>query len=277
MTSATVDAFPASGDEPSVAWPAGEIMRDISRGGLTGAIVGLVALGIGGRLVMRLAALLVPEATGLTTENGNRIGDITQDGTAFLVLGGILVGLLAGTIWVIVSPWIPGRGLGRAILTMPVAVALGAAGLVDGANPDFFVLRHDPRVVASLIGLVALSGFLFAIVDDWLDGHLPHARRGMRPIGLATPIYVLLTVIGSVVIAPMVVFAYLSSKDAPTVLMGIALGAVAATTILWWSDRLLGRPVRSPRLMAAGRITLLVAVGLGAATVLPEIVDALGA
>ena len=127
MTAAAAPAVTVTGDESTVDWPAGAIMRDISRGGLTGAIVGLVALGIGGRLVMRLAALLVPEATGLTTENGNRIGDITQDGTMFLILGGIILGLLAGTVWVVVSPWIPGRGLVRALITMPIAVALGAA------------------------------------------------------------------------------------------------------------------------------------------------------
>ena len=58
--------------------------------------------------------------------------------------------------------------------------------------------------------------------------------------------------------------------------MGIALGAVATTTIIWWGDRLRGQPERSPRLMAAGRLTLLIAVVLGYATILPEINGALG-
>ena len=185
MTTAAAPALPTTDDETAAAgWPAGAIMRDISRGGLTGAIVGLVAMGIGGRLVMRLAALLVPEATGAFTENGNRIGTITQDGTAFLILGGLIVGLLAGTIWVVISPWIPGRGLGRAVLTMPIAVAIGAAGLVDGSNPDFFILRHDPRVVASLIGLVAFTGFLFAVVDDGWTGICRTRGAGCARSGL---------------------------------------------------------------------------------------------
>ncbi len=266
----------ATGDTATADWPAGTILRDISRGGLTGAIVGLVAMGIGSRLVMRLAALLVPEATGATTENGNRIGTITADGSLFLVVGGILVGLLAGTVWVAISPWIPGRGMRRALVTAPIAVALGAAGLVDGSNPDFFVLRHDPRVVWTLIGLVALIGFLFAVVDDWLDRHLPQARRGRRPIGLATPIYILLTVIGCALIAPMTILAYLTSKDVPTVLIGIALFAVGAVTIVSWGDRLHGNPVPSTRLRRAGRLTLLVAVTIGLATIIPEVAGALG-
>ena len=80
--------------------------------------------------------------------------------------------------------------------------------------------------------------------------------------------YVLLTVIGCLAIAPMAVLAYLASKDWPTFLMGIGLGAVGDD-----DDHLVGRPSRgqperSPRLMAAGRLTLLIAVVLGYATVL---------
>ena len=126
---------------------------------------------------MRLAALLVPEASGASTENGNTIGTITSDGSLFLVIGGLFIGLLAGTIWVIVSPWIPGAGLRRVLITVPIAIGLGTAGLVDGDNPDFFILRHDPRVIAALIALVGIIGAMFAVVDDWLEGRLPPATK----------------------------------------------------------------------------------------------------
>jgi len=48
-----------------------DAFRDITRGGLAGLIVGVLLAGIGGRVVMRLAALLVPAADGAFTENGN--------------------------------------------------------------------------------------------------------------------------------------------------------------------------------------------------------------
>lgn len=57
--------------------PIGEVLRDIARGGIAGAIVGITVGGLGGRAVMRIAAILHPDAVGALTENGNRIGYIT--------------------------------------------------------------------------------------------------------------------------------------------------------------------------------------------------------
>lgn len=56
---------------PAVPNPSMDAFRDITRGGLAGLIVGVLLAGIGGRVVMRLAALLVPAADGAFTENGN--------------------------------------------------------------------------------------------------------------------------------------------------------------------------------------------------------------
>jgi hypothetical protein len=147
----------------------GDILRDIARGGMTGLIVGLVGIGIGGRIVMRLAALLVPGSDGAVTENGNRIGSITLGGSLGLVILGLFLGAAVATIWVVISPWIPGVGLRRALLAMPIAVGLGASGLIEGPNPDFVVLDHDRGVVGLLILLLAVIGLLFALVDDALD------------------------------------------------------------------------------------------------------------
>ena len=77
-----VPAGPPSGDaEVGESTPTAGIVRDIARGGLAGLAVGIVLGGLGGRLVMRLAALLVPTATGFFTENGNQIGVITFGGS----------------------------------------------------------------------------------------------------------------------------------------------------------------------------------------------------
>jgi len=93
---------------------AGEVLRDISRGGMSGVVAGIVVGGLGGRLVMRVAAILHPDAVGALTENGNRIGDITLGGTLSLVLFGLISCAMAGAVWVIVSPWIPGHAGVRA-------------------------------------------------------------------------------------------------------------------------------------------------------------------
>ena len=85
-TAATPTVDPAAKLAEDAAF--GDIFRDIARGGITGLIVGLVGVGIGGRIVMRLAALLVPELVGEFTENGFRIGDITPGGSLGLVVFG---------------------------------------------------------------------------------------------------------------------------------------------------------------------------------------------
>ena len=139
--------------------PVVEILRDIARGGFTGILVGIFVAGLGGRLVMRLATILHEDTVGLTTENGELIGRISFNGTmALITFGGLGMGLLAGMIWVIVSPWIPGRGMTRALVTALAAIALGTPPLIQRFNPDFFILDHDPVVVAMLVALVALVG-----------------------------------------------------------------------------------------------------------------------
>lgn len=74
----------------------GEVLRDIARGGIAGGIVGVVVGGLGARLLMRLVTILHTEAVGAFTDNGNRIGDITLGGTLFLIVFGLISGVLAG-------------------------------------------------------------------------------------------------------------------------------------------------------------------------------------
>lgn len=260
--------------QPAV-WPVGEILRDIARGGIAGIIVGLLVAGLGGRLVMRVAAILHEDAAGIFTENGEVIGQITLEGTlALMVFGGLGMGLLAGTIWVIVGPWIPGRGLTRAIATALAAIALGTPMLIQRLNPDFVVLDHDPLVVALLIGLVGLVGLSIALVDGALDARLP--RPGRR-VGIATTVYVVITLIGLFLIVPIVISILLGQREyrAP-IRVGWALAVVGACTLGWWVLRVKGRSAPPRALRLAGGIALLIAVGLGVVTSLPHILGAAG-
>jgi hypothetical protein len=85
--------------------------------------------------------ILHADAVGRGTQNGEVIGDITVNGTVALILfGGLSMGLVAGAIWVIIGPWIPGWGILRALVTAIAAVALGTPLLIQGTNPDFAIL-----------------------------------------------------------------------------------------------------------------------------------------
>ena len=259
--------------ERSVVSPVREILRDIARGGFAGAIVGIVVAGLGGRLVMRLAAILQPDSVGRFTENGFQIGEITLSGSLELILVGLFIGLIGGTIWVVVSPWTPGTGVRRAIITMPMAIALGSFFLIEGDNRDFQILQHDPVVVASLIVLVALVGLTLPLTYDWLGRRLPHATSGRSR---ATWLYAIIALLGAFLVLPIVIASYLFTAHEATVRVGLALLVVGLSTLSWWVLRIRGRAEPPTILTIVGRTALLVAVVLGFAATVAEVSIALG-
>jgi hypothetical protein len=269
--SATLGA-PVVQSEPDVvaAWPLGEILRDIARGGLAGLVVGVVVGGLGGRVAMRLIALLIPGATGSSTENGNRIGDITLGGSfGVIIFAGLFVGIFVAVLWVAISPWLP-RSLGfRVLAAIPLAIGLGAFGVIQGSNPDFLVLGHDPVVLVVLLSLVGLVGASMALVDAWLDLRLP---RPQSSIGPASGAYIAIALIGTL-FAVGVVATFLDEKLRP---VGIALLVSGIATLTWWYLRYRGaeRPPLMLRLLGSGGV--IAAVVLGFALLVPHVRLALG-
>jgi hypothetical protein len=250
--------------------PTNEIYREIARGGLAGLIAGVLVGGVGGRLVMRLAAILVPESAGRFTENGNRIGDITAGGTFALILFiGLFVGVAGGTLWVTVRPWLPAAPGLRALVSVPIAIALGTKALVEGANPDFRVLGGSTAVVASLIALVALFGPVLVVAEGWLEARLPHAGEGDREIVVR---YGMVTLIGLVLGLMAVVPAYLGPDDLRPA--GLALLGVGVATLASWWSRVVGRPLPA-WVPPFARVAIVVAIVAGSAVVIGEVTEAL--
>ena len=250
--------------------PANEILREITRGGLAGLIAGILVAGVGGRLVMRLAALLVPESVGAFTENGNRIGDITAGGTFALILFiGLFFGSIAGSLWVTLQPWLPTAALPRALASIPIAIGLGARGLIDGANRDFTVLGGSALVVASLVTLVALFGPTIVLAERWLESRLPHAASDDQRIVAG---YGLVTMLGLTLTLLAVVPAYLGSDDMR--LPGFALVVAGLATIAWWRARVVNRPL-PPWVSPLARLAIVVAVVSGLVVAFGEVTEAL--
>ncbi|HEY3334807.1 MAG TPA: hypothetical protein VGK16_06160 [Candidatus Limnocylindrales bacterium] len=257
--------------DPAPAWPPGVLLRDIARGGLAGLVAGLVVGGIGGRVAMRAAALLVPEATGRFTENGNQIGAITLAGTlALVVFMGLFAGAASGIVWVTVRPWIPGDARVRAVLAMPIAVALGTFAIIRGSNPDFAILGHDPVIIAILIAVIALTGLAVAVLDGWLDRRLPYPDSAGSAPAIA---YAALAGIGILLAAVMVVPQYLDGDLRP---LGITLVVTGLATLAWWVQRAGGASAPARWTTAVGRIGLGAAVVAGYWTLAPELAGALG-
>jgi MFS family permease len=273
MTAQLSAADPSSGsiERDHEASPMAEVLRDITRGGLAGLLVGIILGGVGGRLVMRLAALLVPAAEGAFTENGNRVGDITIGGTAALIVFiGLFVGVIIGSLWVIIRPWLTANIVGRGLVTVLIALALGTRGLIEARNPDFAILGHDPLVVASLLAYIALFGPALVVTDAWLERVLPHAGPGDTAVWIG---FIVVTVLGLLLAAVLMVPLYLGSPLRPA---GIALGVVGVATLVSWWRRIRGQPAAPTWLSAVARTALGVAVIAGVWVTLPDVRAAFG-
>ena len=213
---------------------------------------------------------MIPGSSGALTENGNRIGDITLGGTFALVLfGGVFAGIFLATIWVVVSPWLPRRLSFRVLAAVPLAIGLGAFGVIQGSNIDFVVLGFEPSVIVVLLGLVGLVGASMAVLDAWLDRRLPRPRSAVDGAG---GVYIVISAIGAV-FAVGVVATYLDAALRP---VGIALVVSGLATVSWWYLRLRGadRPPLMLRLLGSGSV--IAAVVLGFVLELPHIRLALG-
>ncbi|HEX4897125.1 MAG TPA: hypothetical protein VFV53_02050 [Candidatus Limnocylindrales bacterium] len=277
MTASSPGPTPAPATESDVEVRVAGILREVARGGLAGLIATTIVGGLGGRLVMRVSALLNPGATGLRTENGEVVGAITAEGTlALIVFGGLLGGLAVGVVWVIVSPWLPGRGPRRWLLAMPVAVALGGSFLVRSSNPDFAILEPDWLLITLLLGLVAVIGFAVAWLDERLERALPDAG-GSASRAMAA--YVIVAILGLLTIG-VAIDGFFSSAGSPNppVRVGWALVATGVVTAAAWVVRVgSSAPTPPAAVGVAGRIGVVVAVILGFAQLVPTVVRLLPA
>ena len=258
MAGATSDA--------RVAVRVAEVLRDVARGGLAGAIAGVVIGGLGGRVLMTIAALLNPEAAGRRTENGNLVGFLSLDGTLALILfGGLAGGLVASVVWVVAAPWLPSTGKARAGLVFVGAVALGGFFVIQSTNRDFRILEHDALLIVLFLALVGLIGTGIAWLDSALDRRLPRPGRMVVPAIIG---YGAIAALGAPALF-LALFAYFDvgfGAMRPPAAIGLALVVVGFVTLVWWVVRIVtGREIPQLALTAAARLALLVAVVLGTA------------
>ena len=233
-------------------------IRWVAVRGLASVIAGVVVLGVGGRLVMLASRLIHPDAIGRLTENGNRIGEFTVDGTIELILfGGLGSGVTAGVVWVLVKEWIPKHpvpvGLG--------AVAIGGFLLVEADNTDFAILG-DPRAdLVLLLGLIFVFGVVVFWLDRWLDRRLPEVAGTASIV-----VYSLLVAVGVPFLIP-VFGSFFSSEWCfcanPPIWTGIFLAMTSFATIWWWILNLRGwnSPPQTLRTIGTTSIALTVTAG----------------
>jgi hypothetical protein len=145
-----------------------KIAREVAAGTLSGIAVGIVVGGLGARLVMRLAAIAAGGAAqGVTTANGNRVGEITFGGTIFLVLfGGVFAGLFGGLLYASLRPWLAPFGRWRGLIFGLGVLGVAGSLILDAANSDFIILRPPLLNVAMFAALFPIFGIVLVPVFD---------------------------------------------------------------------------------------------------------------
>lgn len=158
---------------------------------------GLVAGGIGSRLVMRIVAAAGGDPIqGLLTENGNVVGEVTLGGTvALLIFAGAFPGAAAGLFFAAVRRWLPGGTTSKGLLFgLGMLLAFGGV-LLNTDNPDFSRFGNVPFSVALFTLLFLVMGTLVAWTVRVAEKRLPPVDAAGRPFrwlyGLASVVIVI--------------------------------------------------------------------------------------
>lgn len=187
---------------PMAGWIAAA--RHLGTASLAGVIAGVVVGGLLGRIVMRVSGFTAgPAFVGVRTENGNRVGDITFEGTLALVLfTGLASGLVGGVIYAVVEPWLrrarPWHGL-----AFGVGLFLASGFLVlDPFNFDF---RRFGVAVLNVAMFAALF-VIFGVVTAWLFDTVKTLRTGTSLTAQVTDAAAWFAIVPVVLAAVLIVF-----------------------------------------------------------------------
>ena len=148
--------------EGATAWAiAPGALRRLAPVFVAGLFAGLAG-GLGARVVMRLSALASPEAVhGFQTEAGATIGEITREGTLFLVVAiGIASALVGTAFYLTVRAWLPTRRWARAAAFGGLELVVFGTIVLDAGNRDFTIVSHPVLNVALFCGLFVGHGML---------------------------------------------------------------------------------------------------------------------
>ena len=199
---------------------------------------GLLVLGPGGRLVMRLLAVTADEqAQGRRTEAEEIVGVITTDGTiGFVVFVGLFGAVILAVLFVLLRKWLPPRRWGALCVGVVFAVLFSTRlEPLRPLNADFVLVGPPWLAVTSFLAVGALTLLTMAAVAGRVSRVLPLV--GARPATLAP--YGALVVLGpaATVVLPAVV------------LTGVGIALLQRPGFRrWWTT--------DPRVLRVGRVLI---------------------
>ncbi len=244
-----------------------EVVREIAAGSLSGIAVGIVVGGLGSRLVMRLSAMAAGSLVqGVTTANGNRVGEITVGGTIGLIIfGGVFTGIFGGLLYASVRPWLAPFARWRGLIFGLGVLAIAGSLILDAANSDFIVLRPPLLNVAMFAALFPIFGIALAPVFD-------RTLRVLAKDSLTTGALALLgVVLAALFVGLGLVSGFGALASSPTTVDLINL-LMLGLIVLGLAARALGPRFVSPPWSLATYALLAAAVLVGAATTYGSVV-----
>lgn len=144
---------------------------------LAGAVSGVIAVGVLARLAMSLLAYLNPDATGVTSDDGFTIGQVTLFGSLQLAASGLQFGIIGAFFYLALRGLMVGPAWFRLLsISLGPAVVIGAI-VVHTDGVDFQVL-HPTWLAAALFVFVpaAYCALLHVLSERWLRSEGDLAR-----------------------------------------------------------------------------------------------------
>jgi hypothetical protein len=207
---------------------------------LSGALAGVLVAGIGGRVAMRVSALIDPSAKGRLTEAGEVVGRFTLEGTIGLVLFvGLSGGVLVAILWSIVSPWLPAAPATRRTSAFVVAAALGSRFGIDGDNIDFRIL--DPAWLQATL-FVLLAGTA-GLVAAWLE---PRFTERWADPGRIRTVFAWLVLAGGALLAVPFAMLFFDEDGCGCTSLPWYVGTIVVLLGVLWAVRLVSELRRRP-------------------------------
>ena len=140
-----------------------------------GAVLGVVVAGGGSRLAMRLIALADDrEDFGLPTEGGDIVGEVTLDGTLFVLFTGLVLGIVGAFLHLALRRWLPERPLFRSLFFALIILGLGLTATIRGNEADFEFVN----TVVSILSFAAVLLVYGMLVPTLIDRLSPRTASG---------------------------------------------------------------------------------------------------
>ena len=137
---------------------------------LAGVFLGVVVGGVGGRLAMLILRLTSPDSvTGVLTDDGFEIGQVTLLGTLSLIAFAAIFGLVGAVAYALVRPWLIGAPWFRNLTCAVGAGAVVGSALIHADGIDFRLLKPTWLAIAFFVAIPACFGALIGPVLAWCD------------------------------------------------------------------------------------------------------------